>query len=128
MIALQADVMTLKTQTFLLPECDLTKIMSRIQMLKNKPDDTRQRLVDAGIDEEVQKDFAAMTLDAQQSEYEFRGIRTLLANTLTLAARAAPAAPQAPEHAGETFCDSPNVSQSDGIQFGCWVALLWIII
>jgi hypothetical protein len=49
-----------------------------------------------------------MTGDAWQSGEEVRSVTTQLANALTLAARAAPAALQAPEDIGQKFRDSPD--------------------
>jgi len=51
-----------------------------------------------------------------------------LANALTLAARVAPAAPQAPEDKGQNFPDSPNFSGSDQTQLRSWITQLWIVI
>jgi len=51
-----------------------------------------------------------MTQDAQQSGEEARSLRTQLANALMVAARRAPAAPQAPEDRGQKFPDCPDFS------------------
>jgi hypothetical protein len=69
-----------------------------------------------------------MTRDARQSGEEVRGLRTQLANALTLAALAAPAAPQAPEGRGQKFPDSPDFSGSDRTQLGVWIAQLRMVI
>jgi hypothetical protein len=49
-------------------------------------------------------------------------------NALTLAARAAQAAPQAPEDRGQKFLDSPDFSGSDGTQLKAWIAQLRMVI
>jgi len=45
-----------------------------------------------------------------------------------LAARAAPAAPQAPEDRGQKFPDSPDYSGSDQTQLRGWIAQLRMVI
>ena len=55
-------------------------------------------------------------------------MRTQLANALTLAAGAAPAAPQAPEDRGQKFPDSPDFSGPDRTQMRGWIAQLQMVI
>ena len=69
-----------------------------------------------------------MTQDAQQCGEEARSLRTQLANALTLTARAAPAAPQAPEDRGQKFPDSPDVSGLDRTQLRGWIVQLRMFI
>jgi hypothetical protein len=54
-----------------------------------------------------------MTQDAQQLGEEVTSLRSQLANTMTMEAMVAPAAPQAPEERGQRFPDSSHVSESD---------------
>jgi hypothetical protein len=51
-----------------------------------------------------------------------------LANALTLAARAAPAAPQTPDDRGQKFPDSPVFSWSDRTQLSRCIAQLRMVI
>lgn len=74
------------------------------------------RPVSAGTDEQLREDLLAMTQDAQQSGEEARGLRTQLANALTLAARMSPAASQTPEDRGDKYPDSPDSSGLDCTQ------------
>lgn len=69
-----------------------------------------------------------MTQDAQQSGEEVRSLSTQLANALSLAARLAPAAPQALEDRGQKFPDSPGFSGSDRTQLRGWIAQLQMVI
>jgi hypothetical protein len=86
---------------------------TQIQTLRNERDVARRRPAAPGTDENLRQELAAMTQDAQQSGEEVRSLRMQLANALMLAARAAPAAPQAPEDRGQMFPDSPDFSGSD---------------
>jgi hypothetical protein len=54
-----------------------------------------------------------MTWDARQCGEDVRGLRTQLANAWKLAARAALAAPHAPEDSGQKFPDFSDFSGSD---------------
>jgi len=69
-----------------------------------------------------------MTQDAWQSGEKVRGLRMQLANTLRLAARAAPAAPQTLEDRGQKFPDSPDFSGLDRTQLRGWIAQLRMVI
>ena len=72
----------------------------QIQTLMNQWDEARRILAAAGTDEVLPEELAELTRDGQRSGEEVRGLRMQLVNTLTLAARAAPAAPQDPEDRG----------------------------
>jgi len=81
-----------------------------------------------GTNEELQQELNIMTRDTQRSREEVRGLRTQLVNALTLAARAALAAPQAPEDRGQKFPSSPDFSGSDRTQLRGWIAQLRMVI
>jgi len=81
-----------------------------------------------GVNEDLQQELDDMTQDAQQSGEEVRGFRTQLANALTLAARVAPAPPQAQEDRGQKFPNSPDFSGSDQTQLRGWIAQLRMVI
>jgi len=81
-----------------------------------------------GTNEDLQQELDTMTRDARQSGEEVRDLRTQLANALMLAARAAPAAPQAPEDRGQKFLDSPDFSGTDRTQLRGWIAQLRMVI
>jgi len=83
----------------------------QIRILIAERDEFKLRPAAPGTDEEVWEKLAVMTRDAWQSGEEVRGSRAQLANALTLASRAAPAAPQAPEDRGQKFPDSPHYSE-----------------
>jgi len=74
--------------------CDHTGLEQQIQTLRNERDEALRRPVAPGTNEDLQQELDDMTRDARQSGEEVRDLRTQLANALTLAARAAPAAPQ----------------------------------
>jgi len=69
-----------------------------------------------------------MTQDAQRSGEEARSLGMQLGNAFTLAARAAPASPQAPEDRGQKFPDCPDFSGSDRTQLRRWIAQLRMVI
>jgi hypothetical protein len=115
-IDLQRQITDLQTKPFLLPRCDHTELEQQIKTLRNKRDEARRRPAAPGTDEDLRQERADMTLDAQQSGEEAHSLRTPLANALPLAARAAPAAPQAPEDRGQKFPDSLDFSGSDRTQ------------
>jgi hypothetical protein len=81
-----------------------------------------------GTTQDLRQDLADMTRDAQDSGEEVRGLRTQLANALTLAARAAPAAPQGPEDRGQKFPDSPDFAGTDRTQLRCCIVHLRMVI
>ena len=81
-----------------------------------------------GTDEQLLEDFLAITKDAQQSGKEVHGVRMQLANRLSMAAWAAPAARQTPEDGGQTFPHSPGISGSDRTQLRGWIAELQMVI
>jgi hypothetical protein len=113
-LGLQKEIADLKSRQFLPPQCDHTEMENHILTLRNKWDETRQRPAAPGTDEDLQQELVDMTRDAQDSGEEARGLKTQLANALMLAARAALAAPQAPEDRGQKFPDSLYFSGSDG--------------
>jgi hypothetical protein len=127
-IGLQKEITDLKSQRFLPPQCDHTEIENQIQTLRNERDEARRRPAAPGTDEDLCQDLADMTRDAQDSGEEVRSLRTQLANALTLAARAAPAAPQALDDRGQKFPDSPDFSGSDQTQLRGWIAQLQMMI
>jgi len=69
-----------------------------------------------------------MTRDAHEASQESRNLRTQLANAISLAARAAPPAPQPLEDRGQKFPDCPRFSGSDRTQLRGWIAQLRIVI
>jgi hypothetical protein len=112
-IDLQRQVTDLQTKQFLPPQCDHTALEHQIQTLRIERDEVLRRPPAPGTNEDLQQELDDMIRDALQSGEEVRGLRTQLANALTLAARAAPAAPQAPEDRGQKFPDSSDFSGSD---------------
>jgi len=80
------------------------------------------------MNEDLRQELADITQDAQQSGEEARSLRMQVANALMLAARTAPAAPQAPEDRGQKFPDSQDFSGSDRTQLGGWIAQLRMVI
>jgi len=127
-IDLQRQITDLQTRQFLPPQCDHTELEQQIQILRNERDEALRRPAAPGTNEDLQQELDDMTQDARQSGEEVRGLRTQLANALTLAARAAPAVPQAPEDRGQKFPDSPDISGSNRTQLRGWIAQLWIVI
>ena len=127
-IDLQRQITDLQTKQFLPPQYDHTELEQQIQTLMTERDEARGRPAAAGTDEELQQELEEMNRDAWQSGEEARSLRTQLANTLMLAARAAPAAPQAPEDWGQKFPDSPDFSGSDRTQLRGWIAQLRMVI
>jgi len=112
-IDLQQQITDLQARQFLPPPCDHTGLEQQIQTLRNERDEALRRPAAPGTSEDLRQDLEDMTRDARQSGEEVRGLRTQLANALMLAARAAPAAPQAPEDRGQKFPHSPDFSGSD---------------
>jgi hypothetical protein len=127
-IDLQRQITDLQTKQFLPPQCDHTKLEQQIQTLKNEQDEGLRRPPAPGTNEELQQELDDMTRAARQSGEEVGGLRTQLANALMLAARAAPAAPQAPEDRGQKFPDSQDFSGSDRTQLRGWIAQLRMVI
>ena len=127
-IDLQQQITDLQTRQFLPPQCDHTELEQQIQTLRNKRDEALSRQPAPGTNQDLQQELDDMTRDARQSGEEVRGLRTQLANALTLAARVAPAAPQAPEYRGQKFPDSPDFSGSDRTQLRGWIAQLRMVI
>jgi hypothetical protein len=127
-IELQQQIIDLQTKQFLPLQCDHTGLEQQIQTLRNERDEALRRPSAPGTSEELQQELDDMTRDARQSGEEVRGSRIQLANALTLAARAAPAAPQAPEDRGQKFPGSPDFSGSDRTQLRGWIAQLQMVI
>jgi hypothetical protein len=127
-IDLQRQITDLQMRQFLPPQCDDTALEQQIQTLRNERDEALRRPVAPGTNEDLQQELDDMTRDARQSGEEVRRLRTQLANALTLAARAASAAPQAPEDRGQKFPDSPDFSGSDRTQLRGWIAQLRMVI
>jgi hypothetical protein len=78
--------------------------------------------------EDLRQELADMTQNAQQSGKETHKLRMQLANALTNAARASPAACQAAEDRGQKFPDSLDFSGLDRTQLSGWIAQLWMVI
>jgi len=127
-IDLQRQITDQQTKQFLPLQCDHTELERHIQTLTSEWDEAWRRPTAPGTDKDMWQELADMTQDAQQSGEEARSLRTQLANALTLAARAALAAPQAPEDRGQKFPDSPDFSGSDWIQLRGWIAQLRMVI
>jgi len=102
-IELQKLITDLQDRQFLPPQCNHTEMETRIRGLENDLAEARTRHRADGTDEQLREDLLAMTQDVQQFGEEVRSLRTQLANALMLAARTAPAAPQAPEDRGQKF-------------------------
>ena len=113
---LQRQITDLQTKQFLPPQCNHTGFERQMRILTEERDEARQRTAAPGTDEDLWQELADMTQDAQQSGEETRSLRMQLANCLMLPARAAPAAPQAPEDRGNKFPASPDFSGSDRTQ------------
>jgi len=99
-IDLHWQITDLQTKQFLPLQCEHCEMEQQIQTLMNQWDEARRILAAAGTDEVLPEELAELTRDGQRSGEEVRGLRMQLVNTLTLAARAAPAAPQDPEDRG----------------------------
>jgi hypothetical protein len=127
-LELQREITDLKTRQFLPPQCDHTALEQQIQTLRHERDEALKRPAAPGTNEDLQQELDDMTRDARQSGEEVRDLRTQLANALTLAARVAPAAPQAQEDRGQKFPDSPDISGSDRTQLRGWIAQLRMVI
>jgi hypothetical protein len=118
----------LQTKQFLPPQCDHTKLEQQIWTLRNERDEALRKTAAPGTSEELQQELDDMTWDTRQPGEKVRGLRTQLANALGLAARVAPAAPQAPEDRGQKFPDSPDFPGLDRTQLRGWIAQLRMII
>jgi len=100
----------------------------QIRTLTDERDGARRIPAAAGTNKELREELDDMTRDARQFGEEARSLRTQLVNALMLAARTAPAAPQAPEDRGQKFPDSPDFSGSDRAQLRGWIAQLRMVI
>jgi hypothetical protein len=110
-IALQKEITNLKAKQFLPPSCDHTTFEQQILQLSNDLDEAWRTLRTVGADEDIWRELADRTRDAREASDESRSLRTQLANALSLAARAAPPAPQQLEDRGPKFPDSPEFSE-----------------
>jgi hypothetical protein len=126
-IDLQQQITDLQTKQFLPPQCNHTGLEQQIQTLRNERDEALRTPSAPGTSEELQQKLHDMTRDERQSGEEVQGVRIQLANALTLAARAAPSPPQAPEDRGQEFPDSPDFSGSDRTQLRGWIAQLRMV-
>jgi len=99
-VNLQWEITDLQTKQFLPPYCDHLKMEQPIQTRTNERDEARRRPAATRTDQALQEELVVMTRNAQQSGEEICSFRTQLANASTLGARAAQAAPQAPEDRG----------------------------
>jgi len=127
-IDLQRQITDLQTKQFLPPQCDHTELERQIQTLRIERDEALRRPVVPETNEDLQQELDDMIREARQSGEEVRGLTTQLANALMFAARAAPAAPQAPEDRGQKFPDSLDFSGSDRSQLRGWIAQLRMVI
>jgi hypothetical protein len=93
-----------------------------IQTLTNERDEARMMQAAPETDEELRPELTDVTQDARQFGEEVHGLRTQLANALTLAA------PQAPEDIGQKFPSSPDFSESDGTELKGWIAQFRMVI
>jgi hypothetical protein len=82
------------------PLCDHTDINTPIWVLTAECDEVRSMPWGLGIDKVLLEEVADITQDTQQVGEEVRSLRIRLANPLTFAARAAPAALQDSEDMG----------------------------
>jgi hypothetical protein len=127
-IELQRQSPDRQTKQFLHPECDHTELTQQTRTLSNEQDEARKRPAARGTDEDLRKKSTEMTQDAQQFGDQVRSLSTQFANALTLAARVATAAPQAPEGRGQNFPDSPACSGSGQTQLRGWTDQLRMVI
>lgn len=118
-IMLQKETMNLKSQQFLPPQCDHTNIKNQRGILTAEPNEARLRPAAPRTDQELWEAMAVMTRDARHSGEEVQGVRTQLANALTLAARAAPAAPCAAKDRDHRIPDSLDFSWWDRTESRC---------
>jgi len=108
-IALQIEITDLKARQFLPQHSDHLEMEGRIRTVTKDLQEGRTRPAVEGTNEQLRDTKLAVTQDAQQSGEEVWGLRVQLANALTLAARAAPAAPQALEDWSQKYPDSPDI-------------------
>jgi hypothetical protein len=127
-IAPQKQVTNLQARAFLPPSCNQTTFEQQIQQLRNDLDELRRTPTTVGTDEDLRRELGDMTRDAHKSSAESRNLRTQLANTLSLAAWAAPPAPHQQGNRGQKFPDSPDFSGLDRTQLRGWIAQLRIMI
>jgi len=127
-IMLQKKITDVQAQQFVPPQCDHTEMENPIQIIKVQGDEAQRRPVAPGRDDKLWEELAVMTQNAWQSGDEVHHLRMQLPNALRSAARASPAAPQAPEDRGQKNPDSLDCADSDRTQFRCWIAQLRMVI
>jgi hypothetical protein len=127
-VALQKQITNLQSKQFIPPSCDHTTFEQQIQQLRGNLDEARKTPRIVGTDEDLRRELDDMTRDAREASEESWHLRTLLANVLSLAVRAAPPAPQQQEDRGQKFPDSPDFSVSDRTQLRGWIAQLRMVI
>jgi hypothetical protein len=126
---LRNQVTILRAQTQPAPlVCDHTNYETQLETLRNDLEVARRTPRTAGTDEDLRRELDDMTRDAREASEESRNLRTQLANALSLAARAAPPAPQQQEDRGQKFPDSPDFSGLDRTQLRGWIAQLRMVI
>jgi hypothetical protein len=126
---LRNQITILRAQTQPAPfVCDHTNYETQLETLRNDLEVARRTPRTAGTDEDLRRELDDMTRDAREASEESRNLRTQLANALSLAARAAPPAPQQQEDRGQKFPDSPDFSGSDRTQLRGWIAQLRMVI
>jgi hypothetical protein len=121
-VALQKEITNLQMKQFLLPSCDHTTFEQQIQQLKNVLEEAWRTPRTVGTDENLRRELDDMTRDAREASKESWSLRTQLVNAMSLAAWAAPPAPQQPEDRGQKFPNSPDFSGSDRAQLRGWIA------
>jgi hypothetical protein len=127
-IALQTQITDPQTKQFLPPPCDHTTFEQQIQQLRNDLNKAQMTTRSAETDEDLRGELDDKTWAAGEGSEESRSLRTQLANALSLAARAAPPAPQQLEDRGQKVPDTPDFSGSDSPQLRGWIAQIQIII
>jgi len=92
-MALQKKITEQKAQHFYPPGCDHLEMNKRLGILKTDLAEARMRPAVREISHKLQDEVDQITLDTYEAGDVFRSLGTQLANTLTLAEAAAPAAP-----------------------------------
>jgi hypothetical protein len=125
---LQKPLTDLQAKQFLPPSCDHTTFEQQIQQLRNDLDEARKTPRTVRTDDDLRRELDDMTRDAREASEESRNLSTQFANALSLAARAAPPAPQEEEDQGQKFPDLQDFSGSDRPQLRRWIAQLRMVI
>jgi len=127
-IGLQTQITDLQATRFLPASWDHTTFEQQIQQLRNELDEARKTPRTVETNKDLRREFDDMTRDAREASADATSLRTQLANALSLAAQAAPPAPQQPEDRGQKFPDSLHISGQDRTQLRGWIAQLWMVI